>query len=100
MNLSIDVPFDAQGLIDEVTASATIDEFEGYVQNIDQAAIEHVLSDYQQQIQAYIDSQHDNASVGDVLDTQQLIQQEHLPYKKKSRRLALESLCLYRIALL
>jgi hypothetical protein len=41
------VPFDAQALVDEIKTSATINETEGWVQNVPEAAIEQKLEKYQ-----------------------------------------------------
>ena len=90
-DLETNVPFDAQGLVDEITQSATIDETQGFVQGVDQAAIETALTNYQQQIEDYINNQNPDATVGEVLGTQRVIMQEYqqlaagLPYKLVTR---------------
>jgi len=86
-DLETNVPFDTQGLVDEITATATINEEEGYVQGVDQAAIEAALTNYQQQIEDYINNQNPDATVGEMLGIQRVIVQEYqqlaagLPYE-------------------
>jgi hypothetical protein len=90
-DLENNVPFDAQGLVDQITQTATIDESAGYVQGIDQADVEAALAAYQQQVEDSINSQNPEATVGDVLGTQQVIVQEFrqlaadLPYRLVAR---------------
>jgi len=87
MDLQSAVPFDAQTLLDQIKAGATINDTEGWVQNINGVAIETALTDYQTQLQTYIDSQNPSATVGDVLGTKQIIAESPsilmgtLPYK-------------------
>ena len=76
MDISTAVPFDAQSFITQIQQGATINETEGWVQNIDQAKIQQALTDYQNQVKTYIDSQNANATVGDVLGTQKIVLQE------------------------
>lgn len=90
-DLDVNVPFDAQGLVDEITQTATIDEAQGFVQRVDQAAIEAALTNYQQKIEDYIINQNPDATVGEVLGTQRVILQEYqqlaagLPYNLLAR---------------
>ncbi len=79
MNLEQQVPFDAQGLIDEIQASATINETEGWVQNVPSQAIETRLAEYQQALTDYIDNQNPDATVGEVLGLQQVTVLEPRP---------------------
>ncbi|WOG27385.1 hypothetical protein [Endozoicomonas sp. 8E] len=46
MNLQEQVPFDAQALLDEIQANSTINEKQGFVQNLPQTTIEQQLQDY------------------------------------------------------
>jgi transglutaminase-like putative cysteine protease len=75
MDLNTAVPFDAQGLIDQLQAGAAINEAEGWVQNIDQNLIQQTLADYQNQIKTYIDSQKPEATIIDALEIKQIIGQ-------------------------
>jgi len=90
-DLATNVPFDAQGLIDEITQTATIDEDAGFVQGVDQAAVEAALANYQTQIEDYINNQNPDATVGEVLGIQKVIVQEFqqlaagLPYTLTAR---------------
>ncbi|WP_454147325.1 transglutaminase-like domain-containing protein [Methylocaldum sp. MU1018] len=87
LDLKSAVPFDAQGLIDRVQAGATINEADGWGQNLDGAALQAALTDYQARIKTYIDSQNPEATVGDVLGTKRIIAQNlpilagSLPYR-------------------
>jgi len=90
-DLAFSVPFDAQGLIDQITATATVNDTEGYVQGVNQADVEAALNSYQQQVEDYINNQNPDATVGDVLGTQKIIVQEFqqlaagLPYHLDAR---------------
>jgi hypothetical protein len=87
IDLKAAVPLDAQSLIDQIKAGATVNEQEGWVQNLNGAALQSRLTAYQNQVKAYIDQAKPNATVGDVLDTKQIAQQNPailagtLPYK-------------------
>jgi Transglutaminase-like superfamily len=88
MNLQQAVPFNAQSFIDQIKQGATINEQEGWVQNINQAQIQTTLTNYQNQIKSYVDTAKPDATVGDVLGTKQIIQENRpillgtLPYKR------------------
>ncbi len=81
------VPFDAQALADQIKATATINETEGYVTNVNSALVQQTMQDYQTQVQNYINQNYPNATVGDVLGKKEIIKQEFgilpetLPYK-------------------
>ncbi len=66
-DLESNVPFDPQPLIDEINATATINEDEGWVQNVPQQAVEDQLTQFQAQLETYITNQNPEATVGDVL---------------------------------
>ena len=70
MDLEQQVPFDAQGLVDDIQASATINEDEGWVQNVPSQAIEQKLEEYQQALTDYIENTNPDATVGEVLGLQ------------------------------
>ncbi|MCF6258154.1 MAG: transglutaminase-like domain-containing protein [Gammaproteobacteria bacterium] len=90
MNLQQNVPFDAQALVDAITVGTTINEAEGWVQNLPQQAAEDQFSQYQQQLETFINNQNPAATVGDVLGLQQVKiiparpLSAGLPYKKIS----------------
>ncbi|MFV0477076.1 MAG: hypothetical protein ACK5ME_04475, partial [Parahaliea sp.] len=71
-DLQAEVPFDAQALVDDIEASATINETEGWVQNVPQTNIESQLAAYQQQLEDYITNQNPDATVGEVLGLQEI----------------------------
>ncbi|WP_019867113.1 transglutaminase domain-containing protein [Methylovulum miyakonense] len=86
MDIKTAVPLDAQSLADQIQAGATVNENEGWVQNLNGTALQTALTDYQSQVQAYIDNQKPNATVGDVLGVKKIVEQKYpvlmgsLPY--------------------
>jgi hypothetical protein len=64
-----------------------VNEAEGWVQNVNQAAIQTALTNYQNQVKSYVDAANPNATVGDVLGTKSIVQDNTsllagtLPYK-------------------
>ncbi len=72
MALQEQVPFDAQALVDDIQANATINEEQGWVQNLPQQSIEQQLQAYQQQLEDYIANQNPDATVGEVLGLQEV----------------------------
>lgn len=73
------VPFDAQTFIDQIKSSATINETEGYVTNVNSSLVQQTMTDYQTRVQNYISQNFPNATVGDVLGKKEIIKQE-FPY--------------------
>ncbi|HDY88880.1 MAG TPA: transglutaminase domain-containing protein [bacterium] len=73
------VPFDAQTFIDQIQATATINEEEGYVTDVDSLLINNTMTDYQTQVENYINTNYPEATVGDVLGKKEIIPQE-FPY--------------------
>src|SRR5690554_1412951 len=98
MALSEAVPFDAQTLADSIAEHSTINESEGWVQGLPQQDIEQALAQYQTQLEAYINTQNPDATVGDVLGTSSIktIVRESLaaslPYELRTRKLVASSL--------
>lgn len=78
MNLKDQVAFDSNGFLSAAQQGATVNETQGWVQNLNQANIKSRLDQYQAAIKARID-QNPNATVGDVLGTQTIIANS-LPY--------------------
>ncbi len=70
MDLEQQVPFDAQALVDDIQATAEINETEGWVKNVPSAAIEQKLEEYQQALTDHINNQNPDATVGEVLGLQ------------------------------
>ena len=69
MDLKGQVPLDATALLNAASQGATVNESEGWVQNLNQAAIQSQLTDYQARLKAYIDASPTGAGsiVGDVI---------------------------------
>jgi len=90
-NLETNVPFDAQALMDDIQASATVNEDEGWVQGVSEEQLSAALENYQAQIEDYVENQNPDATVGDVLGTHKTIVEEHeqlaagLPYTVVAR---------------
>ncbi len=80
MDLQTAVPFDAKDFLEHAQQGATVNEAEGWVQNLNQANLQRDLAAYQQRLKTYLDAQKGgNATVGDVLGTQ-TAQIDKLPY--------------------
>jgi len=88
MEVKTNLPFDANTLLTQIQQGATVNDTEGWVQNIDQTAIQAAVTNYQNQIANYANSQKPNATVGDVLGTQTTVQENRpiflgtLPYTR------------------
>lgn len=67
MDLKNQVPLDAQSILDAAKQGATINEAQGWVQNLNQAAVQARLQDYQARLKTYIEQENANATVGDVI---------------------------------
>ncbi|OGR35177.1 MAG: hypothetical protein A2091_10950 [Desulfuromonadales bacterium GWD2_61_12] len=87
IDLKTAVPFDVQTFVDQLKASATIDEAAGSVTGVNPLLVQQTLQDYQARVQSYIEQNHPGATVGDVLGKQAIVKQEYryllgtLPYK-------------------
>lgn len=73
LDLQGQVPFDAQGIVTQLTASAQSNETEGWVSRLDHALMQRTLTTYQDQVNAYVAAQKTNATAGDVLGTKTII---------------------------
>ncbi|TVP58437.1 MAG: hypothetical protein EA349_04600 [Halomonadaceae bacterium] len=73
LDIATQVPLDGDQFLAQLQSSATVNEAEGWVQGLDIAQVQSQLDAYQAQVESYIDSQHSNATLGDVLGTQQII---------------------------
>ncbi|MBI5910771.1 MAG: transglutaminase domain-containing protein, partial [Betaproteobacteria bacterium] len=88
MDVKSNVPFDAQSFITQIQQGATVNTAEGWVQNVNQTLIQSTLTNYQTQVANYVNAQKANATVGDVLGTQAIVQENRpillgtLPYKR------------------
>ncbi len=68
------VPFDGSDLASQIEGSMTSNEEEGWVQGIDQSAIEQAMVGYQQSLETFINENHADATVADILGGQAIIQ--------------------------
>ena len=86
MDINDNVPLDVNSLLTQAQQGATVNQTEGWVQNLNQASIQAVMTNYPTQVQNYVNSQKANAAVGDVFGTKTVQQQnfsalmETLPY--------------------
>ncbi|MFN4291163.1 MAG: hypothetical protein ACK4E7_09835 [Permianibacter sp.] len=93
MNLSQAVPFDAQAFLDASMQGATVNEQEGWVQGLNQTAIQTQLQAYQNQVKDYLEQNHSDATVGEVIGTKTIIETNEpilmgsLPYIVKTSAL-------------
>lgn len=70
------VPFDSQSFANQVKSTATINEAEGYVTNVNSALVQQTMQDYQKRVQDYISQNMPTATVGDVLGKREIQQQK------------------------
>lgn len=77
MDLKTAVPLDANALLTAAQQGATVNAAQGWVQNLNQAAIQNQLTDYQARLKTYIDSTATgtNSTVGDVIGKKIIPQQ-------------------------
>lgn len=72
MDLGTAVPLDAQVLLSAAQQGAAVNAAEGWVQNLNTAALQSQLNAYQTRLKTYIDRQNSgNSTVGDVLGQRQ-----------------------------
>jgi len=87
MDIKTNVPFDAQSFITQIQQGATVNQMEGWVQNINQTLARQTLTNYQTQLTNFVNVQKPNATVGEVLGTQTVVQENRsiflgtLPYR-------------------
>lgn len=77
MDLQTQVPLDAQALLNAARQGATVNEAQGWVQNLNQVAIQGELTNYQNRLQAHIEASPTgtNTTVGDVIGKKIIPQQ-------------------------
>jgi hypothetical protein len=88
LDLKTQVPLDAQALLTASQQGATVNAAQGWVQNLNQAAIQTELTNYQTRLKSYVDSTPSGVSstVGNVIGKKIIPQQTHellagtLPY--------------------
>jgi hypothetical protein len=73
------VPFDGQGLLDQVQSTAIVDPVNSSVTRIDSNMVETTQTNYQNQLQGFITQNHPTATVGDILGLK-TIQATSLPF--------------------
>lgn len=73
MDVQGQVPFDEQGLVTQILASAQVNAAEGWVHGLDHTLIRNALTTYQDDVRAYITAQNPDATVGEVLGTKKAV---------------------------
>ncbi len=92
------VPFDSQAFLNQLKSSATINETAGYVTGVDFLLTQQTMQGYQTRVQSYIQQNHPNATVGDVLGKKEIDKKEYryllgtLPYRDAIRGVAFAEL--------
>jgi len=76
IDLNTVVPFDAQAFVNQVQSTATINEAEGYVTNVNSALIQQTMQDYQTRVQDYISQNTPTATVGDIIGKREIKQHD------------------------
>lgn len=72
IDINAAVPFDAQSFANQIQSTATINEAEGYVTNVNSALIQQTMQDYQTRVQDYISQNIPTATVGDILGKREI----------------------------
>ncbi|MBS3804675.1 MAG: transglutaminase family protein [Oleiphilaceae bacterium] len=88
LDIESQVPLNADQFLSQLQSSATVNEAEGWVQGVDVVQVQSQLEDYQSRVESFINNQHSNATLGEVLGTQQIVPEQsvaiedvQLPYK-------------------
>ncbi len=87
IDLKSALPFDAQGFVDQLKSSATINEADGSVTNVDANLIQANLLNFQSQLQGYVNLVKPNATFGDIVGKKSIVIKnysvlsESMPYK-------------------
>ncbi len=87
MDLQNRVPFDAQSLLEQVIASAEVDETAGWLRGVDDELIKTAALAHLNQVNAFVLSQQPEATVAEVFGTKKIVEAtwsvlpSGLPYK-------------------
>jgi transglutaminase-like putative cysteine protease len=98
MDIRSNVAFDTQALVLAMQQGATANYTDGWVQNINQTAVLQALSNYETAVTAYVQAQKPDATVGDVMGTRTIVQENRsillgtLPYTRIATGPKLQSL--------
>jgi transglutaminase-like putative cysteine protease len=88
MDIKANVPFDAQSAFAQIQQGTTLNEAQGWLQVVNQTLLQQSLTDYQTRLTSYVDAKNPNSTVGDVLGTRTVVQENRtillgtLPYAK------------------
>jgi hypothetical protein len=67
MNIKTAVPLDTKGFIDQIKRGATVNDAEGWAQNVDPNLVQTLIADYQNRIYAHVVGQKPDATINDVV---------------------------------
>jgi hypothetical protein len=70
------VPFDGQSFADQLKASSTVNEQEGYVTNVSSSVVQTALSDYNARLENYVSQNLPNATAADILGKKEIVRKE------------------------
>ncbi len=86
IDIATAVPFDAQTFANQIQSTATLNQTDGSVTNVNSSLIQQTMQGYQTQVQSYIQQNYPNATVGDMIGKKEIIQKNYpillgtLPY--------------------
>jgi transglutaminase-like putative cysteine protease len=87
IDLQTSFPFDAQTLIDQLISTATVNQQEGYITNVNASLIQNALNEYQSGLEAYIQQNIPDPTLGKHFGVKEIAKQDigilpaTLPYK-------------------
>jgi len=87
MDVANQVPFDGAGFLQQAKQGATIDNTNGFVQNLNSQNVSAAVTAYQTQVQSWVNSQNTNPTAGDLLGSKAIqvvnpsVLPTGLPYK-------------------
>ena len=87
VDLQASFPFDAQTLIDQLISTATVNQQEGYITNVNASLIQNALNEYQSGLEAYIQQNIPDPTLGKLFGVKEIAKQDigilpaTLPYK-------------------
>lgn len=73
MDIRGNVPFDSRAFIDQVRATATVNEAEGWATNFDSNYIQTTFTEYQDRVRSFISSDSPNATLEDIVGGKSIV---------------------------
>ena len=87
IDLQSSFPFDAQTLVDQLISTATVNQQEGYITNVNASLVQNALNEYQSGLEAYIQQNIPDPTLGKLFGIKEIVKQDFgilpatLPYK-------------------